>query len=255
MRIISMTFVKAIILECFAETSTERTPTPRAWVVTRLLAAVLIVILAGAYSAAAQQIGRQGSGTLELPPVTGKQQRTIPRASPVPMAPGQNMLVIPRASRDFVGEWGGHLRLTRVLGGVPAAPDSIVSLAFGESNGSVFMQTTAFASRSSRIVKTSADVVNPKTIKLKLKGLETAFNPPIVHKEELHLALTGKNTMNCLKYVDFYAPGNSTPIASMAYEGNLHILSAGERKALQEQVLSKGQIPQTTIESRRRFGP
>ena len=69
------------------------------------------------------------------------------------------------------------------------------------------MQTTAFASRSSQILKTSADVVNPKTVKLKLKGLETAFNPPIVHKEELHLALTGKDTMNCLKYVDFYAPG------------------------------------------------
>ena len=62
----------------------------------------------------------------------------------------------------------------------------------------VFMQTTAFASRSSQIVKTSADVVNPKTVKLKLKGLEMSFNPPIVHKEELHLALTGKNTMNCL---------------------------------------------------------
>ncbi len=171
------------------------------------------------------------------------------------MAPGQNVLVIPRASRDFVGEWGGHLRLTRVLGEVPAANDAIVSLAFGESKGVVFMQTTAFAGRSSQIVKTSADVVNPKTIKLRLKGLEMSFNPPIVHKEELHLALTGKDTMNCLKYVDFYVSGRDTPIASMAYEGNLHILTEPERRALRDQVLNRGQLPQKTIEGSRRFGP
>ena len=171
------------------------------------------------------------------------------------MQPGQNVLVIPRASRDFVGEWGGHLRLTRVLGMSPASHDSIVSLAFGESNGTVFMQTTAFASRSSQIVKTSADVVNPRTIKLRLKGLEMTFRPPIIHKEELHLALTGKNRMNCLKYVDFYLPDSERPIASMAYEGDLHILSPEERRDLTEQVLRKGQVPQQQIESSRRFEP
>lgn len=171
------------------------------------------------------------------------------------MQPGQNVLVIPRASRDFVGEWGGHVHLTRVIGGVPASRDSIVSLAFGESNGSVFMETTAFANRSSHILKTSADVVNPRTVKLKLKGLEMAFSPPILHKEELHLALIGKDRMNCLKYVDFYAPGSDIPIASMAYEGDLHLLSPEERRELQAQVLSKGQVPQKQIEGSRNFGP
>ncbi len=242
----------AIILECSAETS-PASCAPRRRALSALLLALLAMIAPGA---SAQQIGSQRSGgTLELPPVTGKQRGALPKTTPVPMAPGQNVLVIPRASHDFVGEWGGHLRLTRALGEVPAANDAIVSLAFGESSGVVFMQTTAFAGRSSQIVNTSADVVNPKTIKLNLKGLETAFNPPIVHKEELHLALIGKDTMNCLKYVDFYEPGRDTPIASMAYEGNLHILSEEERRALQDQVLNRGQVPQKTIEGSRRFGP
>jgi hypothetical protein len=245
----------AIILECPAETSPTRYAARP--ILRRALPAMLLALLAAiAPGASAQQIGSQRSGgTIELPPVTGKQQGALSKATPVPMTPGQNVLVIPRASRDFVGEWGGHLRLTRALGEVPAANDAIVSLAFGESSGVVFMQTTAFAGRSSQIVKTSADVVNPKTIKLNLKGLETAFNPPIVHKEELHLALIGKDTMNCLKYVDFYAPGRDMPIASMAYEGNLHILSEEERRALRDQVLSRGQVPQKTIEGSRRFGP
>jgi len=242
----------AIILECPAETSPARCAPRR-----RALPAALLALLAMiAPGASAQQIGSQRSGgTLELPSVTGKQRGALSKTTPVPMAPGQNVLVIPRASRDFVGEWGGHLRLTRALGEVPAANDAIVSLAFGESSGVVFMQTTAFAGRSSQIIKTDAEVVNPKTIKLNLKGLETAFNPPIVHKEELHLALIGKDTMNCLKYVDFYAPGRDTPIASMAYEGNLHILSEEERRELRDQVLNRGQVPQKTIEGSRRFGP
>jgi hypothetical protein len=221
-----------------------------------LPALLLTLMIALAPCAFAQHIGSQSSeGTLELPPLTGRQRGAASRATPVPGAPGQNVLIIPRASRDFVGEWGGHLRLTRTVGEVPPARDAIVSLAFGENGGVVFMQTTAFAARSSRIVNTSADVVNPKIIKLKLKGLEMAFNPPIVHQEELHLALIGKDTMNCLKYVDFYESGHDTPIASMAYEGNLHILSEEERRALRDQVLNRGQVPQKTIEGSRRFGP
>lgn len=222
-----------------------------------MLLTLALIFLGAAYAAQAQQIGHQGGSTLELPPTTGSQTRILPKAPPaVPIQSGRNVLVIPRASRDFVGEWGGHLRLTRVVGmGTPPSRDSIVSLAFGESNGTVFMQTTAFAGRSSQIVDTSADVVNPKTIKVKLKGLEMSFRPPLVHKEELHLALTGKNTLNCLKYVDFYPSGSDVPIASMAYQGDLHILTPEERRALTEQVLRKGQIPQKQIESSRRFQP
>jgi hypothetical protein len=245
----------AIIQEWPAETSTIGRGVFCRPIRPLALAALMLAVLVPALPSSAQQIGRQGSSTLELPPLAGKQSQTIPQVPTVPMAQGRNVLVIPRASRDFVGEWGGHLHLTRVLGDVPAAPDSIVSLAFGENNGSVFMQTTAFAGRSSHILKTSADVVNPRTVKLKLRGLEMAYDPPILHKEELHLALTGRDNMNCLKYVDFYAPGQDTPIASMAYEGNLHLLSPQERRDLQAQVLRRGQIPQKQIEGSRSFAP
>jgi hypothetical protein len=253
LRAIPMTSVMAIIQESPAETSTGHNR-PRAGFGQCLLALALALLTASGF-ANAQQIENQSSGSLAVP--QGRRQtEVLPPAWPMlPRQSGGNVLVIPRASRDFVGEWGGHLHLTRVLGIVPASPDSIVSLAFGETRGTVFMQTTAFARRSSQIVKTSAEVVNPRMIELKLKGLELTFTPPIVHKEELHLALTAKNTISCLKYVDFYEPGRKLPIASMAYEGKLHPLTAEQRRALTEQVLQKGQIPQKRIESSRSFGP
>ncbi len=216
----------------------------------------MALVVGTACAVHAQQIRHQGSSTLELPPTIGSQTKVLPKVPLALSKPGQNVLVIPRASRDFVGEWGGHLRLTRVVGmDTPPSSDSIVGLAFGETSGTVFMQTTAFAGRSSHIVDVRAEVVNPKTIKVKLNGLETAFRPPLLHKEELHLALTSKNTMNCLKYVDFYQPGGNVSIASMAYEGDLHMLSPQEVRALTEQVLRKGQVPQKQIEGIRRFEP
>jgi hypothetical protein len=243
----------AIIQESPAETSTTRYPR-RTGFGQALLALILAALTASSF-ANAQQIQNQGSGSMAVPQGRG-QTKVLPQAWPaLPRQSGGNVLVIPRASRDFVGEWGGHLHLTRALGIVPASPDSIVSLAFGETKRTVFMQTTAFARRSSQIVKTSAEVINPRMIELKLKGLEMNFNPPIVHKEELHLALTAKKTISCLKYVDFYEPGRELPIASMAYEGKLHLLTAEERRALTEQVLEKGQVPQKKIESSRSFGP
>ncbi|GEM_PF-4253503 len=242
----------AIIQESPAETSTGR---QRPGGYRQALLAAALALLAASSSARAQRIQNQGSGSLAVAPLH-QQTKVLPQAWPaLPMQAGGNVLVIPRASRDFVGEWGGHLHLTRVLGMAPASSDSIVSLAFGESKGTVFMQTTAFARRSSQIVKTSADVVNPRMIELKLKGLETRFTPPIIHKEELHFALTSKNTISCLKYVDFYEPGRKLPIASMAYAGKLHPLTEEERRALTEQVLERGQIPQKKIESSRSFGP
>ncbi len=246
----------AIILECPAETSTAPTRTCRLAAVLYLIA-LATALLSPLDPAHAQQIGRQSSNsrTLEIPPAAG-QNRALPRAPSLsPAQPGGNVLEIPRASRDFVGEWGGHLRLTRVIGMDPPSRDSIVSLAFGDTKGTVFMQTTAFAGRSSQIVNTSAEVVNPRSIRVKLKGLEMAFSPPIIHTEELHLALAARNTISCLKYVDFYRPGNGTPIASMAYEGKLHLLTAQERRALTQQVLQKGQIPQKQIQSSRSFPP
>ena len=89
-----------------------------------------------------------------------------------------------------------------------------------------------------------------------LVGLDQVFRESVLGETTSTVeALTGKNTMNCLKYVDFYESGSDVPVASMAYEGDLHILSPQERRALTEQVLKKGQIPQQQIESSRRFGP
>jgi hypothetical protein len=192
------------------------------------------------------------SGTLVLPqrsqtPDTG----TLP---PVTLQPGQSTLTIPQASRDFIGEWGGYLRLDNVLGDIDAPEEAIVGLAFGEESGTVFMRTTAFARRSSIITKTTAQLLNPRRLKLTIEGYELKANPPLKHVESLSIALVGKNKMDCLKYVDFYLPGGGNPVASIDYHGSLRQLTEAERQELQQEVMQSGAIPQKQIEGSRNFG-
>jgi len=213
-----------------------------------------ISILFSAQAVLAQpMVGRQQSNTMEIAPQKSQQsQRNIePR---ITSQPSQRILVIPKASRDFVGEWGGHLQVDNVIGRISPPEESVVSLAFGQNNGDVFMRTTAFGNPLSHIVDTKAKVQNPRKVVLELEGIEMGNNPPLRHVEHMSLALISKDEMDCLKYVDFYLPGNSTPIASVDYHGRLKIIGDQERRALETEVLEQGEVPQSRIECHRNFG-
>ncbi|HEY2664856.1 MAG TPA: hypothetical protein VGI47_10985 [Candidatus Binataceae bacterium] len=223
----------------------------------KLLIGLLLSILPGV--AQAQQdvptIERQKSntaGTLVLP----RQAQTPPPGAqpPVVLQPGQSTLTIPQASRDFIGEWGGYLGVDKVQGDIDAPDEAIVSLAFGEDNGTVFMRTTAFAGRHSMITKTTAQLLDPRRIKLTLEGYELKASPPLKHVESLSIALIGKNKMDCLKYVDFYLPGGGNPVASIDYHGSLRQLTEAELQEMQAEVMRSGSIPQREIEGSRNFG-
>src|SRR6266446_4317718 len=121
-----------------------------------------ISILSSARAVLAQpMVGRQQSNTMEIAPQKSQQsQRNI--EPKITSQPSQRILVIPKASRDFVGEWGGHLQVDNVIGRISPPEESVVSLAFGQNNGDVFMRTTAFGNPLSHIVDTKAKVQNPR---------------------------------------------------------------------------------------------
>lgn len=210
---------------------------------------------AGAGLAQTPTLPRQGGGTLEIAPQPQPNlQQNVPQAQPTPrFEPSQSVLIIPQASREFIGEWGGKLQVRNVAGNINPPPTTIVSLLFGETDGAVYMRTTAFASPNSNILQTSAEVVNPRRVKLELKGLEIQYQPPVRHFETLTLALVGHDQMDCIKNVDLYVPGNPNPVASVHYHGTLHLLSEQERHELEREVVESGAVPQRTIEERRRF--
>ena len=225
---------------------------------------MLLALLASSAAGFAQQdnpaIRRQNSdsGTLEIAPQVNPRQppnaAALPQASEEP--PSEPVLVIPQASREFVGRWGGHLSLARSSGRLAAPPDAIVSLLFGERGGNVFLRTTVFGGRDSNILKTGADVMGPRDVTLKVEGLEISHRPPIRHVEKLRLSLNDAGALDVVKSVSLYVTGDSEPFAEADYRGTLHQLTSAEERELDREVTERGEVPQATIRERRPvYGP
>ncbi len=190
----------------------------------------------------------------------GSQQELVipPAVAPRAELPADQVLIIPQASRDFVGRWGGRLKLQDVVGRDVRAPGhSIVTLAFGESDGTVFVRTTVFAPPGSNVLKTDAAALTPRQIQLNIDGFDIDETPPVRHVERLNLVLdAGSNVMKCSKQVELYLRGSPTPFSQIIYEGELGQLSERDEADLAREVFETGNVPQATIDERRpAYGP
>jgi len=196
----------------------------------------------------------QGGQTLEVAPTAPAPQNPGPGASDdntrvIPaIPPTDQVLVLPQASTDFLGKWGGHLALTNHYGNVEPPADAIVSLMFGQREGRVVLATTVLGSSDTQILDYHADTDGPRAVKLELTGVDINTRPPLRHVEKLSLALASDNQIRCHKLVDIYVAGIRDPLLEAEYEGTLHTLTRREDRMLGEEVLRRGGVPRLRIE-------
>jgi hypothetical protein len=196
----------------------------------------------------------QFNNELTLPSIAN-QQASIPQAPksdnvkviPV-IPPDQEVMVLPQASRDFLGQWGGKISLANKFGDIEPPEYDVVSLTFGERDGQVVMATTVWGNRSSQILKSNATAESPTEVTLEISGLELASDPPERHVEKLTLTVNPDNQVQCRKRVDFYVSGFPHPAAEAVYEGTLKPLTASRDRALSEDVMRTGRVPRWQIE-------
>lgn len=176
------------------------------------------------------------------PPAQSDNTKIIPV-----IPPDQEVLVLPQASRDFLGHWGGQLTLINKFGAVDVPEHALMSFTFGERDGQVVLATTVFGSPDSQVLKTSAEAEGPSQVKLEVAGLDLSQQPPIRHIEKVTIALAGNNQVRCTKRVDLYVPGVSGPAAEAVYEGTLSPMTRRERRMISEELLRSGDVPRATI--------
>jgi hypothetical protein len=192
---------------------------------------------------------------LTLPSVTS-QQASIPappksdNTKVIPVIPqDQEVLVLPQASRDFLGQWGGKLTLVNRVGEDFNPPEhNIVDLVFGERNGQVVMGATIFGNPNSQVLQTKAEAEGPTEVTLEVSGMELGADPPLRHVEKMKMELAADNLVRCTKRVDFYVPGFSRPVNEAVYEGTLRPLTVGERRRLTRDLESKDLVPRARID-------
>ncbi len=162
--------------------------------------------------------------------------------------PNQEVLVLPQASRDFLGKWGGKLALMNKYGEADVPEHADVSFTFGERSGQVVLATTVFGSPDTQILKTSAEAESPTEVKLDISGLDLSQQPPVRHVEKLTMTLVGNNQVRCTKRVDLYVSGYPHPALEAEYEGMLGPLTRREERRIDEEVLRSGAVPRARID-------
>lgn len=210
---------------------------------------------AHAQSSSIPNIRSQGGGqTLELQPTMPSPQTSMPqqqgeddntRVIPV-IPPNAQVLTLPEASPDFIGNWGGHLRLKRHYGrGHP--PDLMgTSMIFGEQNGGVVLATTVIGSPDMQVLETKAETDGPRAVSLKVEGVDIGSQPPLRNIGKVYLELISKNEVKCTQTEDIYVSGFPDPIMETEFTGTLHPLTRREERLLGEEAAQSG-VPRAQI--------
>jgi len=193
------------------------------------------------------------SNELTLPSL-GDQQASVPRLPksdstrviPV-IPPNQEVLVLPQASRDFLGFWGGQLTLVNKYGDSDPPDHQMVSFTFGEREGQVVLATTVYGNANAQVLKTTAEAEGPSKVVLTLAGLDLSTQPPLRHIEKLTISLVGNDQVKCKKQMDLYVAGVPGPAAEALYEGVLGPMTRREDRMISEEIIRNGEVPRATI--------
>ncbi len=223
--------------------------------------AVLISALALTFAAAARAQSevpsfqhQGGANELEIQPRLGSQP---PPAMPpqddntriIPVIPhDQQVLVLPQASRDFIGKWGGHLTLDHHSDNVQPPESTVVSVLFGERDGGVVLATDVLGSRNTNVLQSTAESDGPRAVTVTVQAVDFNPRPPLRQVNKLTLRLVSHDEVECDQLADFYITGISSPIAEVEYTGTLRALTRREDRMLAEEAAESGKEPIWHIE-------
>jgi hypothetical protein len=181
----------------------------------------------------------------------------------MPREEGQNELVLPQVTPEILGRWGGHLYLLTSDGSLPPSQSSPISLLFGQHrDGTVYVQTGVWGRSASQLVRVTAQVVDPRKIKIFDEHLATVGSQIWRVTQKDTLILKNVKVMDCLESVQAYDENTSSPASvyarpqfSAILHGSLRIISDEEESELHAELLRRGAVPQANVEGSNNFDP
>jgi hypothetical protein len=174
--------------------------------------------------------------------------------------PADNVLTLPRASRAFVGNWGGHLYAMSAMGLGGEAGPFPTGLAFGQrDDGTVFLETNVWSATNSTLLRASAVVSTRTRVKIHEEHLHSSSEGNIRLVEDFDLILKPAYKMDCLEMVKAYGESGANvvhdgrPIFSVSFHGVLGIITQDQQAELREELLRQGHLPQAEVRGSRNF--
>jgi hypothetical protein len=169
-----------------------------------------------------------------------------------------NLLILPRASQGFGGEWNGLLK--QVLPPEPNGSKSKwvdvpeereVGLRFDLRDGEVAARTSIWGAEDLRIIESSGQVLAPNHIKFSIESLYAAQpgNQPIWMVQEIDATLGG-GAIQCAETILYYRTPGADPYETKVFVGTLRPISQAESQAMRELNEKQGLTRHGTVEAK-----
>jgi hypothetical protein len=160
----------------------------------------LILLIRSFYEPSSRSFGSHKASPLSPVEAPRRQRLAVVPWSQLPskIDSESNILELPKASFDFVGNWGGYTHDTTPSG--VDSPDH-VSVVFGRRGNIVFFATELYSPSDQRIVnKPRAWITSPKDIRVTYKAEDEQIDYAYVHR----FTLLDSGKMSYKETVDLY---------------------------------------------------
>jgi hypothetical protein len=194
------------------------------------------------------QVGSSKSiGTSELASSTTGSS-SAQQASESPLS-GQGMLLLPNASHEFLGTWGGYKRLDN-------GERSAEAFTFGVQKGSVYLAFEYYGWSDCKVNQKTVDILNTRRIELTIESICQIQGIAVRQVDNTRLSLTGGSTMQDDSRLSYFSQGFNTEVAHMNAHASLRLLTQTEaialEKVINKDITDRGLSDQGRVESGQR---
>jgi hypothetical protein len=205
----------------------------------------------------------QGSQTPQMSSRQGSQRSGSLRSLRRQNENDGDVLILPQATREFVGQWGGHLYLLSYGGAFQPKQSSPTSLEFGQrSDGTIFVRTEVWGQSVDGGTHATARVLSPERIRIQVEHVVDVGSQTFRVAQRYSVILKRKGVLDCIESTQVYGGAIASlgdpyeaPAFSANYRGSLLIITDEEAAKLRAELLSRGYVPESSVEGQGNFAP
>jgi hypothetical protein len=136
-----------------------------------------------------------------------------------------------------------------------------MSLLFGKhSDGTIYVRTGVWGRSTSRLIRVTAQVVDPRKIKIIEEHFATVGSETWRVTDKDTFILKSMKVMDCIESVQVYDEETDSqggmyarPTLSAILHGSLHIINDAEQSELHAELVRQGAVPQASVEGSNNF--
>jgi len=141
---------------------------------------------------------------------------------------------LPSADHEFIGSWGGYVKVIPADSQFTKDPVIPVSYYFGERNGVVYLRTEIYGNAQWPVLRSDVKMLDPRRVRFQIDSLCASCRPQGREVEVTTLKLADAKTLD--EHVTAYCYWQGDGHQQVEFRGELHPLDQAQQAEINQQV-------------------